>query len=674
MKQLWRICLVCLLFVVGTACAKPLEEGEVTREVVVLETAPPEVGTRAVEGVPVVSRDLFLRATEMVVTRIAEETPEAVAVTPAPPEPEPKELVVCQAAEPDSLFLYSTRMLDKENIHHAIYENLVTQRDYGYQAQGIEKLPSLEDGDAVLQTVTVQAGDTVLSADDEVITLAEGVEVVNAAGERVTFDGTPLEMQQLVVDFTLKPMVWSDSTPVSAADSVFSFEVNRTVEVPFTTVDTFRTARTAGYEATGDLSLRWTGLPGWLDQTYFLNVWTPLPEHQLGKYDVDLLPELPEGARRPLSSGPFVVVVWEPGQHISLAPNPHYYRLEEGLPKVDGIEFKFVYANPVYSQLLSGACDIAPQSKVDAGALPFITEAEADGMWQKQVQPGTIFEHLAFGVDSFGSYGDGNGRPDWFQDVRVRQALALCTDRQSLMEQTMYGQSEVWNAYASPDHPLRPADAAAWPYDVAAANALLDEVGYLDSDGDGVREDPATGTPFAIDLITSLGAELRPQIASLLAGNWLDCGVQVNEVGLPGSELFADGPEAPLFGRQFDVALFAWVSGTEPPCQNWTSNNIFGLDTIPFSQRGNLNVTGWSNEAFDAACQQAQQAFWGSPEYVAAHQEAWRIFAEELPSLPLFPRVKLAVARPEVLNFDVDATQNSELWNLFEIDLESAED
>jgi peptide/nickel transport system substrate-binding protein len=56
--------------------------------------------------------------------------------------------------------------------------------------------------------------------------------------------------------------------------------------------------------------------------------------------------------------------------------------------------------------------------------------------------------------------------------------------------------------------------------------------------------------------------------------------------------------------------------------------------------------------------------------YVAGHQEAWRIFAEELPSLPLFPRVKLAVARPEVLNFGVDTTQNSELWNLFEIDLE----
>lgn len=658
MKHTWLLWLVCLLTVIGSACTEPVAEVEVTREVVVVETVVPQ------EGTLVVSRDLFLPAPEVVMTEVVEVTPEAVPETSAPPTPEPKELVVCQAAEPDSLFLYSTRMLDKENIHHAIYENLVTQLNYGYQAQGIEKLPSLDDGDTVLQTVTVQAGDTVLSAADEVVSLAEGVEVVNAVGERVTFDGTPLEMGQLVVDFTLKPMVWSDGTPVSAADSVFSFAVNRTVEVPFTTVDTTRTARTASYEATGDLSLRWTGLPGWLDPTYFLNVWTPLPEHQLSKYDVNLLPELPESARRPLSSGPFVVKEWVPGEPIKLVPNPYYYRADEGLPKLQELKFTF---NPdpdsSIAKLLSGQCDVITQSRLDAGEFPFLLEADESNLFQTFTQSGIIFEHLAFGVDSFGDYGDGNGRPDWFQDVRVRQALALCTDRQGLMEQTMFGQSEVWDSYASPDHWLRPADTATWPYDVAAANALLDEVGYLDSDGDGIREDPATGTPFAIELMTTLGGELRQAMTAVIAENWLDCGIAVDRVDLPADQFFAD--DGPLFGRQFDVALFAWLSSTEPPCHRWLSSEIVGTEGAV----GDFNATGWSNEAFDAACQQAQRAFWGSPEYVVDHQTAWRIFAEELPALPLFPRVKLAVARPEVLNFAPDVTQNSELWNLFEIDL-----
>lgn len=202
----WLLFFCVLISLSTAACAEPLEEVEITREVVVLETVLPQ------EGEPVVSRDLFLAGTEVVVTEIVERQ-KRLRKTTGPPEPEPKELVVCQANQPDSLFLYSSYMLDKENLHHAIYENLVTQLNYGYQAQGIEKLPSLDDGDAVLQTVTVQAGDTVLSADDEVVTLAEGVAVLDAAGERVIFDGTPLEMSQLVVDFTFKPMVWSDGTP-----------------------------------------------------------------------------------------------------------------------------------------------------------------------------------------------------------------------------------------------------------------------------------------------------------------------------------------------------------------------------------------------------------------------------------------------------------------------------
>jgi len=380
-----------------------------------------------------------------------------------------------------------------------------------------------------------------------------------------------------------------------------------------------------------------------------------------------LLPELPEAARRPLSSGPFVVKEWVSGVPIELVPNPYYYRAAEGLPKLDSLKFTYAFHAEMIGHLIGDQCDVGTHSTTNYEDIPPALEMAQEGWLVPHIQSGVIFEHLTFGVDSFGSYGDGNGRPDWFQDVRVRQALAMCTDRQGLMEEAMYGQSEVWNAYASPNHPLRPADAAEWPYDVVAANALLDEVGYLDSDGDGIREDPATGTPFAIELMTTSGAELRPQIVSHITENWLACGVQVNEVLLPASELFAPGPDGPVFGRRFDVALFAWVSDMELPCQYWQSNRIFmGEDSGEIAE----NATGWSNEAFDAACQQAQRAFGGSPEYVAAHQAAWRIFAEELPALPLFPRVKLAVARPEVLTFAPDSTQNSEMWNLFEIDLE----
>ena len=49
-------------------------------------------------------------------------------------------------------------------------------------------------------------------------------------------------------------------------------------------------------------------------------------------------------------------------------------------------------------------------------------------------QTGTVYEHIDFGVNSYGDYGDGVGRPDWFEDVRVRQAMTMCTDRQSMVD------------------------------------------------------------------------------------------------------------------------------------------------------------------------------------------------------------------------------------------------
>lgn len=661
MKQLWRFWLVCFLFGVGAACSVPSEVVEITREVVIVETAPPQ------EGVPVVSRDLFLRATE--VTRIVE-TPEAGAATPTPPEPEPKELVVCQAAEPDSLYLYSSNMLDGQNVRHAIYEPLYTNLSYDYQAVGLEKLPSLVDGDARIQPVEVQAGSTVMDAEGNVVTLEAGVVVVAADGELVPFDGTPLLMNQMQAEFAFKPLVWSDGTAVSADDSVFSFEVNADTENPFGPVQNVDLLeRTAAYEATGPLSVRWTGLPGYVDPTYFLNVWQPLPRHQLGDFSAAELLEAEETVRRPLSTGPFVVTAWQPGQFIRVARNPHYYRSVEGLPHLDAVTYRFVPGgSQIVANLISGQCDIATQSGLSLGQAPFLLEAEQNGLVIPHFQSSAVFEHIDFGINSYGDYGDGNGRPDWFEDVRVRQAIMLCTDRQRMVDEVLFGVGEIVHAYVPTVHPLYPDDLRIWPYDPAAANVLLDEVGFVDYDGDGVRE-AGDGTPFAISYLSTSGAEMRPQIGRLFAENMRNCGLEVTEGYLPASEYFADGPDGPVFSRRFDLAEFAWLTAAQPPCTLWLSENITGPEAEGFGGWGNVNNTGWSHPQFDEPCQLALAALPGTSEYSAAHQNALRLFAEELPILPLFMRVKVSAARPEVQNFSLDPTENSELWNLFEIDL-----
>lgn len=656
-KKWALLALFAMLGIIVLAACQPATE-TVTVEVTRVETITVEV-----EGEPVV------------VTQVVEVV-ETVEVTIAPTEApaQPKDLIVCMAQEPDTLYTYGTSMLAASAVLHAIYENNLTTLSYAYQAQGLEQVPSLADDTARLVEVEVAPGDMVRDVTDTVVAWGEGVSVMNSAGEEVAFDGNPVMMSQLVVDFTMKPRVWSDGTPVTADDSVYAFEL---LSDPDTPASKYTVERTASYAATGDLTTQWTGMPGFMDSTYFTNFWGPLPRHAWGGFSAAELLEAEESTRMPLGDGPFKIDEWIAGDSIRLSKNEFYYRSAEGLPYLNSVTYKFIPdTNQLIAQLLSGACDIGTQDGMGADQAPFLIEAEANGLLVPYFQTGTVFEHIDFGINSY-DYGDDvaqgepGWRPDWFEDVRVRQAMTMCTDRQSMVDNILYGRSEVIHTFIPSVHPLYPAgELTEWPFDVAAGNALLDEVGYVDSDGDGVREDPATGTPFAVTLGTTTGNEMRQQLTQIFKENMTACGITVDLYYLPAGEWFADGPEGVLFGRKFDLGEFAWLTGVEPSCNLYNTVSITGPEEEGFGGWGNSNETGWSNAEYDAACAMAQGSLPGTPEYEQGHKEAQIIFSQNVPVIPLFLRLKVAAARAEVLNFSVDPTQNSEMYNIFEIDLQ----
>jgi peptide/nickel transport system substrate-binding protein len=241
-----------------------------------------------------------------------------------------------------------------------------------------------------------------------------------------------------------------------------------------------------------------------------------------------------------------------------------------------------------------------------------------------------------------------------------------------MVDNILYGRSEVIQTYIPSVHPLYAEDAVSWPFDPDAGNALLDEVGYLDSDGDGIREDAATGTPFNITLGTTAGNEMRQQLTQIFKENMAACGINVELYYQPAGEWFADGPDGTLFGRKFDLGEFAWLTGVQPACNLYITSEIPGLVREDGSQIGwgASNETGWSNPEYDAVCQTALGSLPGEPAYEEAHKQAQVIFSENVPVIPLFLRLKIAAARPEVVNFGVDPTQNSEMWNIFEVDLD----
>ncbi|MBP8948693.1 MAG: hypothetical protein KBG73_07610, partial [Candidatus Promineofilum sp.] len=198
---------------------------------------------------------------------------------------------------------------------------------------------------------------------------------------------------------------------------------------------------------------------------------------------------------------------------------------------------------------------------------------------------------------------------------------------------------------------------------------LLDEVGLRDANGDGVREAIGATRPFSVTLGTVAGDPLREELNARVRDNLAACGIQVNPYTLDAGAWFAPGPSGAVFGRKFDLAQFAWLSRIQPDCGLYLTANIPGPLEQGFNGWGGVNVAGWSNEAYDAACNRALSLLPGQEGYVEAHQEAMRIFAAELPAVPLFSRLRLAATTPDVLNFRLDSTQPSELWNAFELDM-----
>jgi peptide/nickel transport system substrate-binding protein len=620
-----------------------------------------------------------------------------VTATPAPEVPTeatPRTLVVCMGQEPDTLYSYGGNMLAASQVQQAIYDGGTAGYDsntFDYQPVITEKLPSLADGDALIQTVAVAEGDSVVDNDGNPATLtaktadAPGT-MVRPSGCRavdcaVEYDGTNVtEMDQMVVTFKfLSGLLWSDGTPLTAADSVYSFGLYMSPDSPVAT--RYAGERTASYEATDDVTAVWTGLPGYMDSTYFLNYWGPLPEHVMGQYTpADIVTSFDAQAMW-LGWGPFVIDEWVKGEQITLHKNPNYFRASEGLPIFDNLVYRFTGgdANAAIAAILAGECDIVDQTTALDGQSQLLLELQAANQLDATFVTGTTWEHTDFNIKpidtiintgAFAGWdtdGDGYGP---FGDVRLRQAIAMCMDRQAVVDTALYGQSIVLDTYIPPNHPLFNADVKHWDYDPAAAAALLDEIGWLDSDGDPATPRVAkgvTGVPDGTLLSMNYGtttAVLRQQVTQILQQPLADCGIQVNLQYYPAAEWFADGPDGVLMGRRTDLGEFAWLTGVQPGCDLYLSTQIMGPDNGWAGQ----NQTGFTNLEYDAACNQALQSLPGEDAYTEGHMEAQRIFGEELPVVPLFLRLKLAATRPDMCNFIMDPTANSEMWNVENFD------
>ena len=594
-------------------------------------------------------------------------TPVPTAVPTATPVP-PKELTICQGQEPNTLFIYGGPSRAARNVLEAVYDGPVDTRDYALVPVILERLPSLEYGDAAHRTVLVGEGDLVVDASGASVELRPNVTVKNAAGAEVVFGGGVISMTQMVVTFTLRSDVtWADGEPLDAGDILFSYELAGELDDPALKR---RIERTANYTAIDGRTVAWTGVPGYQDTHFQLNFYHPLPEHVLGGNAVDRLLETDVVRQRPLGWGPFVVESWTEGKQISLVRNPHYFRASEGLPYLDRVVFRFIQ-NPgeALAELLAGRCDVLAEDLMAAGGTAILAEVSDNDSVSLLTGPSSEWEHLDFGLEP----APWSGRVSFFDELRTRQAIARCVNREQIAAEAFpHREAYVATSYVSSRHPLYAGERLhTWSYDPAAGRSLLEESGWADTNGDGLLEAQDVpgiggGTVFSVTLLTTEGDLPRQRVATMLQDQLLDCGVALEIEYLRPDVFYADGPDGPIFGRQFDLALFSWLNGVGAPCELYLSAQI------PREENwwATSNNPGYASEAYDLACQSALEALYGTEAYRSHHVEAQAIFSQDLPVLPLYFVPKSVGVRQDVSGVTLNPSEPSVFSTIESFDVE----
>lgn len=584
-------------------------------------------------------------------------------------------LTVCLGEEPNTLYPYGSLNSAARSVLSAIYDGPMDVVEYQYESIILEKVPSVEDGDAQVSSVTVRAGDRVVDADGNVVLLAAGTELrpfgCREEGCEITYDGaSQIQMDQLIVTFTLlEGLLWSDGVPLTANDSVYSFGLASDDDTPGSK---FVIDRTQTYEAADELTTQWWGMPGFIDPDYVTNFWMPLPQHLWGESTPADLARLDASTRMPVGWGPYILREWIDGESLHLVKNLNYFRASSNLPHFDELTFMIMPdANAALTALVDGTCDVLDPSVRLDGQVGLLQQMQLDDQAELLTAQTMTMEWLGIGITP-SSYDNGyspatqNDRPDILRDRRTRQALALCLDRQKVVDTVLFGLSQVPDSYLPSDHSLHNGNLPTYNFNPEAGSELLEQVGWIDSDNDpstprqsiGVTNVPG-GTPLILNYQTS-SATQRRQVAEIFTESLAQCGIGLNPVFYSASDFYAQGPQGPLFGRQFDLAAYAiGLNSLEPQCSWFVSSQIPSASNSWIG----TNVSGYENPEFDSACEMALESLPGEPGYTS-HQEAQAIFASELPSIPLYTRLKVAAARADFCGFSLDPSSSSALADI----------
>jgi peptide/nickel transport system substrate-binding protein len=352
---------------------------------------------------------------------------------------------------------------------------------------------------------------------------------------------------------------WSDGFPFTADDVMFTWEgyvLDDNVAAPIHLDAWTWNGEPASLEEVDDYTIRFTfPVSKPLDMWYLLaeDLFHVMPAHQLRplhpKWSTadpkptyrDFADALPPDDLPLVTMGPWVITEYKTDELMIMRRNPYYWKVDENgnqLPYFDEIQYK-KGPSGIGRDLctIAGDCDHMNLENPSTFVEAMVEAEKEDAKFKVTWGPETLGYYVQFNYAL--NFGIEDAERDvavrtLFRDIRFRQALSYATDRDGIAQSIMRGPFlRGWAGGLYPGAPDFDKESVVYyPYDVASANILLDEIGLKDTNGDGVREwtdGPMAGKPVVLQLIASQDAAEGQSIAEALVNQWGAVGIQINE-------------------------------------------------------------------------------------------------------------------------------------------------
>lgn len=392
---------------------------------------------------------------------------------------------------------------------------------------------------------------------------------------------------------------WHDGQPFTANDVVFTIALMKDPEFP----------------GMPYLSILWQAISVGKqdDYTVFFDLLEPfptfveftkigiVPQHRLGDVPVRDLLNHPFNLN-PVGTGAFRLDEVN-SEFARLSPNPLYFGQK---PQLAGLELRFFPSHETAIAAYANA-QVNGLSQIPSSLVPEVQDLVTLNLYTAYLSSYNIIYLNLLDAE----------RLPFFQEADVRRALLHALDRQTIINEALHGQGLIakgpilpWNwAYNAQQPPVN--------YDPTAAIGLLNDAGWVDTDGDGIRD--KDGVPLAFTLLSSSDTTKR-HVAEAARRQWQQVGVAVE------LEILESGLSERLSSHDFQAALAEVLLGGDPdPYPLWHATQI----------ENGQNYAGWANTDASVALEigrSLENRGQRNDHYFAFQQ----IFANEVPSLVLF--------------------------------------